>query len=871
MTRPIKALLIEDNPEDAELVVRALRDAGFALEAERIERPEELRAALLGSSWDLILSDHSMPGFGSAEALSIVRELGRDVPFVIVSGQIGERAAIDVMRAGARDYVAKTNLSRLGVVVHRELDDAERRRLAQRRDEERRTLYEIANVGKGLVDRTTFCNLAVSQLSRLMGVERSLIYCWDSRDQILRLATDGAGPSTQTKPELKSGEGLVGSAFERGVPVVMAERDLRPGMIPTTLPPARSVAALPLLGSTATLGVLVVTHRDGAFKPEDLEFLALIAAAIAAPLEIRSLFDQAEQRRGEMQSRETHLRTLVDTSPIAVIQVDHAELVTLWNPAAQTLLGYAPEEVLGQPLRLVAAHHRADFGTLIERIEARGTVLNVDTVAHRKDGQDIDVSLSAASMKDADGRMGLTIFIEDVTQRREFIRELEFRALHDALTQLPNRTLLNDRLTQEIKNSERNGTGLALLLADLDDFKAVNDTFGHEAGDELLRQIGKRFQQQVREADTVARLGGDEFAIVLPGATQAGAVRVAKTLVDSLRDPFEINAHGLRVDAAASFGIVMYPGHGKDAGTLLRLADIAMYAAKRQQESFAVYSTIQETTNVERLVFATDLRTAIEQHAERREIRSHLQPIASLADDSIVGFEALARWVRPVLGNVPPHEFIAVAERSALMRPLTRITMDEALISFAQIGDAHLGRGLSINLSARSLLDPDLPRQLAALVDRYPANSGPLTIEITESALMVDPDRTVGILADLRRLGVRFSIDDFGVGYSSLAYLNRLPIDEVKIDRSFVGTMDQDARSAVIVRATIDLAHNLGCIAVAEGVEREDTRRALRELGCDRYQGFLMSKALPPEDFELWLSERAMAVENDPVRPLAAV
>jgi diguanylate cyclase (GGDEF)-like protein/PAS domain S-box-containing protein len=860
VTRAIKALLIEDNPLDAELVIRELRHAGFELEAQRIETPGELRAALQETSWDLILSDHSMPDFGSAEALSIVRELGRDVPFVIVSGEIGERAAIDVMRAGARDYIAKGNLSRLGVVVRRELEDAERRHLARRRDEERRTLYEIASIGKGLVDRATFCNLAVSELSRFMGVERSLIYWWDDRAGVLRLATDGAGPSAQTKRELEPGEGIAGSAFQRGVPVVVSERDLDPRAISATQVQPRSVAAFPLLGSMTTLGVLVVTLRDGAFKPEDLESIALIAAAIAPPLEIRSLFDEAEQRRGEMQDRETHLRTLVDTSPIAVIQVDHAGLVRLWNPAAEKLLGYAPEEVLGEPLRLMPERRREDFAVLIQRLEAHGTVLNVDTVAQRKGGQDIDVSVSAASMKGPDGHTGITIFIEDVTQRREFLRELEFRALHDALTQLPNRTLLNDRLTQEIRNCERNGTGLALLLADLDDFKAVNDTFGHDAGDELLRQIGKRFEQQVREADTVARLGGDEFALVLPGATQAGAVRVAKILIDALREPFEIDAHGQRVDTAASFGIVMYPSHGRDAGTLLRLADIAMYAAKRQQESYAVYAAVQETTNVERLVFATDLRTAIEQHAERREIRSHLQPIASLADDSIVGFEGLARWVRPVLGDVPPGEFIAVAERSALMRPLTRITMDEAVSSFAQIGPAGFGRGLSINLSARSLLDPDLPRQLAALVERYPATSGPLTIEITESALMVDPDRTVGILADLRSLGVRFAIDDFGVGYSSLAYLNRLPIDEVKIDRSFVGTMDQDARSAVIVRATIDLAHNLGCIAVAEGVEREGTRLVLRELGCDRYQGFLLSKALRPEDLELWLAARTREV-----------
>ena len=861
--RPIKALLIEDNPADAELVIRALRSAGFEPQARRIEKPEELRAALQETSWDVILSDHSMPEFGSAEALTIVRELGRDVPFVIVSGQIGERAAVDVMRAGARDYVSKSSLNRLGVIVHRELEDAENRRRARRRDDERRVLYEIATAGKGLVDRAEFCRYAVAQLTRFMGVDRSHIYWWDPAAEVLRLASGRAG-KTDTRSELRSGEGAAGAAFEQRKSVVISESEAWPGIILVPGAPPRSVAALPLLGSMATLGVVVVTLRDGAFIAEDIESLELIAAAIAPPLDIRGLFDQAEVRRGEMHTRETHLRTLVDTSPIAVVQIDHARVVRLWNPAAEKLFGFARDEMLGQPLRLSPDERRAEFDHILERVHADGTVLNVETLARRKDGPAFEVSISAASVSTGDANNGVTIFIEDVTQRREFIRELEFRALHDALTQLPNRTLLIDRLTQEIRNCERSGHGLALLLGDLDDFKAVNDTFGHHAGDELLQQIGKRFQQQVRDADTVARLGGDEFAIVLPGATQAGAIRVAKTLIDALRVPFEIDAHGQRVDAAASFGIVMYPSHGKDAATLLRYADIAMYAAKRQQDSYAVYSVVQETTNVERLVFTTDLRMAIEQHDERREIRMHLQPIASLADDLIVGFEALARWDRPMRGPVPPIDFITVAERSAMMRPLTRITMNEALVSFEQIGAASPQYGLSINLSARSLLDPDLPRQLAALVERYPAASGPLTIEITESALMVDPDRTVGILAELRKLGAQFAIDDFGVGYSSLAYMNRLPIDSVKIDRSFVGTMDLDARSRVIVRATIELAHNLGCIAVAEGVERESTRLALRELGCDRYQGFLLSKAQAPAELALWMSTR------DRPRPIAA-
>jgi predicted signal transduction protein with EAL and GGDEF domain len=357
----------------------------------------------------------------------------------------------------------------------------------------------------------------------------------------------------------------------------------------------------------------------------------------------------------------------------------------------------------------------------------------------------------------------------------------------------------------------------------------------------------------VRDVDTVARLGGDEFAVVLPNTDEAGGLVALSNLTAELARPFEIESQLVQV--GGSFGLVAYPYHGEDGDALLRHADVAMYAAKREKSGFAVYSAHQDTSTVAKLLLMTDLRRAVEDHDARRELTVHYQPIVDLVSNEIVGLEALARWYHPDLGLVPPNDFIPLAERGSLMKPLTRVLLEEAMRGYEDLGPTVAGCGLSLNVSTRTLLDPDLEAELADLARRYPS-VGQLTLEITESTLMVDPERAIGVLTALRALGVHVAVDDFGVGYSSLAYLNRLPIDEVKIDRSFVGTMEIDPRSAVIVSATIDLAHHLGYKAVAEGVERESTRLALKDMGCDRYQGFLLTPALAPAALATFMRER---------------
>jgi diguanylate cyclase (GGDEF)-like protein/PAS domain S-box-containing protein len=843
-SRPLSALLIEDSPDDAELIARELTHAGFTVSWKSVDAMPELRACLASEHWDIVLSDHSMTAMSSSEALGIVKDHDPELPFVIVSGQIGEEAAAAVMRAGAGDYVPKKTLSRLGAVVKRELADAKGRRVARRRDDERRALYDITIAGNGLVDRTRFAHQATSLVRRFLEFDRAAIYWWDPVRRALVLASLDGIPGA-TSRLIACGDGAAGRAFQHREPVVVPDYATWPHAITEHIGEWGSVAAVPLPGRIEPIGVLVVgTKALHAYTPEDVESLTVFAGAIAPPLEIRTLFDEAEQSRAEILNRESHLRSLVDTSPIAVLEVDAQRHIRLWNPAAERMFGITAGEILGSELPFLPTAE-SDYTNLVRRIMTEGSVLDVEMMLERRDGTPIEVTVSATSTRDEQDRSTITAFIQDSTERRQMVRELERQALSDSLTGLPNRSLLQDRLAQHIRRSFRESSSFALVLLDLDDFKEVNDTFGHHAGDELLRQLGRRLRSTVWEVDTVARLGGDEFAIVLQDTDEAGALSSIRRLTTELATPFEIE--GQLVQVGGSFGVVVYPLHGEDGDVLLRHADVAMYAAKREKSGFAVYSAHQDTGTVAKLLLMTDLRRAVEDHDVRKELTAYFQPIVDMSSNEIVGFEALARWRHPERGLVAAGEFIPLAERGTLMKPLTRVLLEEAMRAFSELGQTVAGRGLSINLSTRTLLDPDLPAQLADLNRRYPC-AGPLTLEITESTLMVDPERAIQVLTDLRRLGVRFAVDDFGVGYSSLAYLNRLPIDEVKIDRSFVDTLNSDPRSAVIVSATIDLAHHLGYKAVAEGVEREGTRKSLQVMGCDLYQGYLISPAIPPAD-----------------------
>jgi len=431
--------------------------------------------------------------------------------------------------------------------------------------------------------------------------------------------------------------------------------------------------------------------------------------------------------------------------------------------------------------------------------------------------------------------------------RREMTNK-EHQALHDALTGLPNRLHFTIVVEESLRRARESGTRVAVLLIDLDRFKEVNDTLGHERGDVLLQEFALRLSEAVGD-DHMARLGGDEFGIVLQQVRGIAEVSEwARRIGAILQRPF-FN-EGLAIQVTGSIGIALAPDHGTDGATLLRRADVAMYEAKEGGSVFEVYDPQRDRYSTRRLALAGELRDAIEVGA----LSVQYMPQALLVDGSIVGIEALARWLHPRHGFVPPVEFIGLAERTGLIRPLTEHVMRVAFQDRARMGAEGNHLGVSVNISASSLNDPDFPDLVARLIGEHDVDPQAVTLEMTETTMMTDSARARLVLRSLDEIGVSLSIDDFGTGYSSLAYLSSLPVDEVKIDRSFVMDMAVDERLAKIVTSTAGLVHSLGLRVVAEGVENRGTWDLLRAAGCDQAQGFFIARPLGYTDLAAWLA-----------------
>ncbi|MHB1239830.1 MAG: putative bifunctional diguanylate cyclase/phosphodiesterase [Gammaproteobacteria bacterium] len=422
-------------------------------------------------------------------------------------------------------------------------------------------------------------------------------------------------------------------------------------------------------------------------------------------------------------------------------------------------------------------------------------------------------------------------------------QKITYEATHDALTGLPNRVLLHDRLQQAISAARREQDQLAVLIMDLDHFREINDTLGHYNGDLVLKQIASRLKSALRDPDTVARLGGDEFAVMLPKSHTDGARLAAHKLLKALEPSCVVG--GLNLEVRASIGIALFPEHGTDADTLLQRADVAMYATKHAKTGYTFYTRTHDQYSPHRLVLMGELRQAIEQD----DLVLHYQPKVRMRDRELTEVEALVRWRHPQHGLIPPDEFIPLAERTGLINPLTHWVLDEALRQCAEWTRSGRDIGVCANVSARVLLDPSLPDTFAGMLAAHQVPASRLVLEITESTIMTDQERALEILTRLHRLGIRLSIDDFGTGYSSLAYLKRLPVEELKIDRSFVQDMATDENDAVIVRATIDLAHNLGLRVIAEGVCNRRLWETLDGMGCDAAQGEYVGTPRSAADF----------------------
>jgi len=434
------------------------------------------------------------------------------------------------------------------------------------------------------------------------------------------------------------------------------------------------------------------------------------------------------------------------------------------------------------------------------------------------------------------------------SQLESLNKELEYRSMHDSLTQLPNRSLFQDRLTQTLLLAQRNKNGFALMTLDLDRFKQINDMLGHQTGDLVLQEVAGRMRRLLRQSDTVARVGGDEFVLLLPTAANSEQAAVAATkILQAINESLTIG--GQFIDIGASIGIAVFPEHGEDTVTLLRHSDSAMYVAKRSQSGYTIYDSTVDTEDAERLTLQMDLRQAI----GTDQLVLHYQPRIDFATRQVSGVEALVRWQHPQLGLIYPDDFLPLAEKSGFMKLFTPAVMHLALKQAAIWIASGRNLTIAINISATNLQDAQFPDDVAIVLKQYQVPPATIELEITETAIMSDPLRAIENIRKLNGMGLQIAIDDFGTGYSSMAYLRKLLVARIKIDKSFVMDMHQNENDEIIVRSTVDLGHNLGLTVVAEGVETQEAWDKLKELGCDSAQGYFMGRPVSAVEFDDWI------------------
>ncbi|MEM9877909.1 MAG: EAL domain-containing protein [Pseudomonadota bacterium] len=553
-------------------------------------------------------------------------------------------------------------------------------------------------------------------------------------------------------------------------------------------------------------------------------------------------------RSREIQRFDALMRRIVESNVDGILTLFSDGSLAQANDAALRILGYTAEELQTQ----TADDYMPGFRSLTDPASedyAIGAGYR-ETIVVNAEGTAVSVETCISDLKIRKDNLRV-IVLRDVTESKQRRRELEHQALHDPLTGLPNRALLYDRLRLALKTAERADEPMALLLIDLDDFKEVNDTLGHHVGDLLLVEIAQRLQAPLRDSDTVARLGGDEFAILLPIATDMErALGVAERLRQSILQPVALR-DGLSAFVGASIGVALYPENAPDAVSLMQCADVAMYCAKDGPEKVVIYDQEKDTNNLRSLALSTSLKTAI----DAKRVTLVFQPKLCLRTGRITGVEALARWNDPKLGIVEPDEFIAHAERTGQILALTTMLMEKAIAQIAQWRAVGQDVSIAINMSRRTLHDQLLTKHVRDLLQTYDVPGHLITLEITEQSILADPDKAQLVLKELTELGVRFSIDDFGTGYSSLAALQKMPVQELKIDQSFVKYMLSQKSSDVIVKSTVNLAHNLGMSVVAEGAETDKHIQHLQAMKCDYAQGYGVSRALHGDEILGWIAD----------------
>ncbi|RFC37367.1 MAG: PAS domain S-box-containing protein/diguanylate cyclase (GGDEF) domain-containing protein [Candidatus Nitrotoga sp. LAW] len=806
MNKPIlRTLVIEDSEDDALLLTRYLQQH-YELIHLRVDSADGLNQALQQDEWDLVLSDHAMPGFDSFAALQIVQQRGRDLPFIIVSGAIGEDLAVAAIKAGAHDYLLKSNLKRLIPAIERELQAAQARRTHFQSEQRFRATFEQAAVGIAHVGLD----------GRWLRVNHKLCLITGCTEEEL-LTHDR--PSI-TYPDDMSDE-------------LDCMQQLLAGEVPSSTKEIRYVrkdGSLVWVNLTCSL-----THTSTGEPDYFIEVIEDITARKEATEQLR-LFAR-----------------IFDTINEGVVVTDSSNNIVSVNPAFSAITGYSAAEAIGKNPRILHSGlmDKSFYDKMWQSIQKNGRWQG-EITDRRKNGESYVEWLSISTMKDARGEFSHYIaVVSDISERKAAEERIVYIAQHDFLTNLPNRMMLHDRLTQAIAHAGREQRKVAVMFLDLDRFKGVNDTLGHLVGDKLLKIVAGRISSVARTSDTVSRLGGDEFAVMLPYIENTDDIAtIAVKLLASIAGPCVID--GNEIEVTTSIGISVFPEDGNDSESLIAHADAAMYQAKGSgRNNYQFFTHEMNRRTLERMAIKNKLSHAL----ERNELFLLYQPQVDLQSGHIIGAEALVRWDHPVYGNVLPAQFIPIAEENGLIPPIGEWVLREACRQNQEWRKLGLMKiTMAVNLSAVQFRQKNLGEIIKAILYESGLAPSGLELEITEGVVMQDAEAAILLLEDMKAMGLKLSVDDFGTGYSSLSYLKRFPIDKFKIDQSFVRDLATDTDDAVIVSTIISMAHSLKLKVIAEGVETAEQLAFLKQQGCDEIQGYYFSQPVSAEEFTKLLS-----------------